>query len=257
MLFYATDDDSDADLVTDYLDAPALLLNSKTTATSTATTNLDKLNNTSSTISTTPNIKNYFVSTIDIKEKNLMSGGSDNHGFANGTQSSSSGVGGAAPNGHFHAANINNINNNTITITTPSGHTTNNNILINNHHINNINCNASMVPIISVTPHSPGAKYNSILEDSLSHLQSIRETVQQMKNSSGQNASFVSMGIINPTLAASKVFHSCPSLTNLSVSNAIWLAAQNAMTYTLNDNRRKSWTAIEDLTDCTKNSHKR
>lgn len=38
--------------------------------------------------------------------------------------------------------------------------------------------------------------------------------------------------------------------------NAIWLAAQNAMTYTLNDNRRKSWTAIEDLTDCTKNSHK-
>lgn len=26
--------------------------------------------------------------------------------------------------------------------------------------------------------------------------------------------------------------------------------------YTLNDNRRKSWTAIEDLTECTKNSHK-
>lgn len=57
-------------------------------------------------------------------------------------------------------------------------------------------------------------------------------------------------------LASSKIFYSCPSLPNLSVTNAIWLAAQNAMTYTLNDNRRKSWTAIEDLTDCTKNSHK-
>lgn len=260
--FRLADDDSDADLVTDYLDAPTLLNNSKTTTSPTATTNSDKFNNTSTT-STTPNIKNYFVSTVDIKEKqHLMSGGGEqHHGYANGTQSSSSGGGGAS-NGHFNAASINNninsINNNTITITTPSGHTTNNNILINNHHINNINCvNASMVPIISVTPHSPGAKYNSILEDSLSHLQSIRETVQQMKNTSGQNASFVSMGIVNPTLAASKVFSSCPSLTNLSVSNAIWLAAQNAMTYTLNDNRRKSWTAIEDLTDCTKNSHKR
>lgn len=61
-------------------------------------------------------------------------------------------------------------------------------------------------------------------------------------------------------LASSKIFYSCPSLPNLNVTNAtynaIWLAAQNAMTYTLNDNRRKSWTAIEDLTDCTKNSHK-
>jgi A-kinase anchor protein 18 len=235
-----TDDDSDADLVTDYLDA-STLLNSKTS--STATTNTDKFNTTPS--STTPNIKNYFVSTVDIKERNLMSGGNEN-----GTPSS-----GSASNGHFHTTNNNNNSiNNTITITTPSGHT-NNNILINNHHINNINCN--MVPIISVTPHSPGAKYNSILEDSLSHLQSIRETVQQMKNSSGQNATFANMGIMNSQLAASKVFHSCPSLPNLSVSNAIWLAAQNAMTYTLNDNRRKSWTAIEDLTDCTKNSHKR
>lgn len=262
-----TDDDSDADLVTDYLDAPTLLNNTKTTTATSPTANNstdnNKFNNTTS--STTPNIKNYFVSTVDIKEKNnhFMSGaGGEHHAYANGTQQQSSSGGGGASNGHFHhpsaAVNINSINNNTITITTPSGHTTNNNILINNHHINNINCvNASMVPIISVTPHSPGAKYNSILEDSLSHLQSIRETVQQMKNSSGQNASFVSMGIVNPTLAASKVFHSCPSLTNLSVSNAIWLAAQNAMTYTLNDNRRKSWTAIEDLTDCTKNSHKR
>jgi len=71
---------------------------------------------------------------------------------------------------------------------------------------------------------------------------------------------FHSFRIMKQKLASSKVFYSCPSLPNLSATNAtynaIWLAAQNALTYTLNDNRRKSWTAIEDLTDCTKNSHK-
>lgn len=106
-------------------------------------------------------------------------------GYANGTSGSGS-------NNHFNAGN-----NNTITITTPSGHTqNNNNITINNNHSN---CN--MVPIISVTPHSPGTKYNSILEDSLSHLQSIRETVVQMKNSSAQNTNFGHIGIINPTVS--------------------------------------------------------
>jgi hypothetical protein len=109
-------------------------------------------------------------------------------GYANGTSGSGSN------NNHFNAGI-----NNTITITTPSGVTqNNNNITINN---NNHNCN--MVPIISVTPHSPGAKYNSILEDSLSHLQSIRETVVQMKNSSAQNTNFGNIGIINPTVTSS------------------------------------------------------
>lgn len=133
----------------------------------------------------TPNIKNYFVSTVDIKDKSgLMS--SSELGYANGTS-------GSGANNHFNAGN-----NNTITITTPSGHTNNNhnNIFINNSHNNNCN----MVPIISVTPHSPGAKYNSILEDSLNHLQSIRETVVQMKNSSAQNTNFGNIGIINPTV---------------------------------------------------------
>lgn len=60
-----------------------------------------------------------------------------------------------------------------------------------------------MVPIISVTPHSPGvSKYNSILEDSLNHLQSIRESVVQMKNSSAQNTSF---GVVNPTVGTIQV----------------------------------------------------
>lgn len=174
-MFHVTtsDDDSDADLVTDYLDAPTL-----TNSTSTATKAPTKL----CTPTQTPNIKNYFVSTVDIKDKGLMS---SELGYANGTSGS-----GSNNNNHFNAGN-----NNTITITTPSGHTNNNNIIINNNHNS---CN--MVPIISVTPHSPGAKYNSILEDSLNHLQSIRETVVQMKNSSAQNTNFGNIGIINPTV---------------------------------------------------------
>jgi A-kinase anchor protein 13 len=163
------DDDSDADLVTDYLDAPISL-----------SINTPKLRipSTKTTITTTPppNIKNYFSSTDDT-EKDLMS----NSGCPNGTRNGSS--------NHINTAN----NCNTITITTPSGHTNNNNIILNNNH-NNIN---NMVPIISVTPHSPGVKYNSILEDSLNHLQSIRESVVQMKNSSAQNTSF---GVVNPTV---------------------------------------------------------
>lgn len=166
------DDDSDADLVTDYLDAPTL-----TNSTTIATAATAKL----CTPTPTPNIKNYFISTVDIKDKGLMS--SSDLGYANGTSGSGS-------NNHFSGGN-----NNLITITTPSGHTKNNNIFINNSHNS---CN--MVPIISVTPHSPGAKYNCILEDSLNHLQSIRETVVQMKNSSAQNTNFGNIGIINPTV---------------------------------------------------------
>lgn len=167
-----SDDDSDADLVTDYLDAPTLTNSTATTKPSTPTS--------------TPSIKNYFVSTVDIKDKGLMS--SSELGYANGTSGSGS-------NNHFNAGN------NTITITTPSGHTNSNINIINNSHNN---CN--MVPIISVTPHSPGAKYNSILEDSLSHLQSIRESVVQMKNSSAQNTNFGNIGIINPAV---NIFMKC------------------------------------------------
>lgn len=167
MFHVATDDDSDADLVTDYLDPPTL-----TNITSTETTAPTKL----CTPTLTPNIKNYFVSTVDIKDKGgLMS---SELGYANGNSGSGSNNNN---NNHFNAGN-----NNTITITT--------NGIVNNNHCN-------MVPIISVTPHSPGAKYNSILEDSLSHLQSIRETVVQMKNSSAQNTNFGHIGTINPTVS--------------------------------------------------------
>lgn len=140
-------------------------------------------NSTPTTYTPTSSIKNYFVSTIDIKEKGSLMSNNDLGNYTNGSGSI---------NHHHHPPH----NANTITITTPSGLTTNSN---NNNVIN-------MVPIISVTPHSPGTKYNSILEDSLNHLQSIRESVVQMKNSSAQNTNFGNIGIINPTVSLVNFF---------------------------------------------------
>lgn len=58
-------------------------------------------------------------------------------------------------------------------------------------------------------------------------------------------------------LSTSRLFSSCPSLPDLTtaVSNGMWPTQQ---TIGLNNDRRKSWTAIEDLTiECNKGSHKR
>ncbi|XP_052861624.1 rho guanine nucleotide exchange factor 18 [Anopheles cruzii] len=110
----------------------------------------------------------------------------------------------------------------------------------------------SMVPIISVTPHSPGAKFN-FLEDTLNQLQCIRESVAHMKNATIQNAA---IGGLGSTVSSSKMFCSCPSLPDLTISNPINVWPHHHVLYGLNNDRRKSWTAIEDLTECTKSSHK-
>ena len=181
ILYAYIDDDSDADLVTDYLDAPTLVNNNNNNNNINNNTSTAKLFTTpTSTHTPTSNIKNYFVSTIDIKEKGSLMPNSDLGQYTNGSGS------------NHHQQHL---NANTITITTPSGQTTNNHNITNNNNIIN------MVPIISVTPHSPNTKYNSILEDSLNHLQSIRESVVQMKNSSAQNTNFGNVGIINPTVS--------------------------------------------------------
>lgn len=191
-----TDDDSDADLVTDYLDATTAAATPQAEGPPlTANSALSLLDKSAPIVpQVASNIKTYFVSTVDISKQNLMS---KNNG-------SNSDLGIDVGNGSCQQTNNHsNLNNNTITITTSTGHSNSNNINIinnNNHHHNNNNNSINMVPIISVTPHSPGAKYNSILEDSLNHLQSIRETVCQMKNSSTQNTTFGTIGIINPTV---------------------------------------------------------
>ena len=220
------DDDSDADLVTDYLDVLPATTTTTTIAEGSPLTTLRLLDKTVPILNTeqsASNIKTYFVSTVDISKKNLMSKNNGNNsdlGFdvGNGScrQQQQQQQQQQQTNNH---SNLN--NNNTITITTSTGHNNsnnNNNINIinnNNHHIN-------MVPIISVTPHSPGAKYNSILEDSLNHLQSIRETVCQMKNSSTQNTTFGTIGIINPTVR-SELSHLYILIRNLILFSLIFL----------------------------------
>lgn len=216
----STDDESDTDLVTDYT---------------------TKLN--------TPNIRNYFSSNDVVKQTIPML--CSESGYSNG----------ASKNGSDNLCSA--WKDKTINLITPIGQNNNNNL--------------NMLPIISVTPHSPGSKYNNILEDSLCHLQSIRETVQQMKNPSAQNTSFGSVGPTNSTvirnkntyfetcyqtiptlqLVSTKNFCSCPSLSNETSPKTVWLAAQRAVMYTHSGNRRKSWTAVEDLAESTKNSHKR
>uniref|UniRef100_A0A182S6P7 Uncharacterized protein n=1 Tax=Anopheles maculatus TaxID=74869 RepID=A0A182S6P7_9DIPT len=110
-----------------------------------------------------------------------------------------------------------------------------------------------MVPIISVTPHSPGAKFN-FLEDTLNQLQCLRESVAHMKNSTLQNTALG--GGIGSTMSSTKLFSSCPSLPDLTIANPINVWPHHHVLYGLNNDRRKSWTAIEDLTECTKSSHK-
>ncbi|KAJ6641647.1 hypothetical protein Bhyg_06587, partial [Pseudolycoriella hygida] len=116
----------------------------------------------------------------------------------------------------------------------------------NNHH--------NMVPIISVTPHSPGTKYNNILEDTLNQLQSIRESVVKIKNAPNRSPQLISSNQISLS-NSSRLFSSCPSLPDLTAANVnnFW---PNSQYSGLNSDRRKSWTAIEDLTECSKNSHK-
>uniref|UniRef100_A0A182XZB4 Uncharacterized protein n=1 Tax=Anopheles stephensi TaxID=30069 RepID=A0A182XZB4_ANOST len=117
-----------------------------------------------------------------------------------------------------------------------------------------------MVPIISVTPHSPGAKFN-FLEDTLNQLQCLRESVAHMKNSTLQNTALGGIGSTVRHSAAGAhraaenvLYPSYPAY--LTIANPINVWPHHHVLYGLNNDRRKSWTAIEDLTECTKSSHK-
>lgn len=137
----------------------------------------------------------------------------------------------------------------------------------NNHNSNSIsntnnnNMNLNMIPTINVTPHSPASatKYNNIFEDTLSQLQNIRETVQQMKNSTSQNHQD---GLANSygLLSAAILSASLPDLTNAGNGSGnvgvIWSAAPQQCQF-LHTDRRKSWTAVDDSNatgDCTNKS---
>ncbi|XP_030377338.1 rho guanine nucleotide exchange factor 18 [Scaptodrosophila lebanonensis] len=137
----------------------------------------------------------------------------------------------------------------------------------NNHPVSNSHCasnNNNMIPTINVTPHSPASasKYNNIFEDTLSQLQNIRETVVQMKNSSQHMQDGLSnYGLLNAAILSA-------SLPDLSGGNGagsgggtsgphyvMWSTAPQQCL--LNTDRRKSWTTVDDASvagDCTNKS---
>jgi hypothetical protein len=140
---FSTDDDSDDDLVTDYLTKD---VNNYAIPTATIYNYSQKLS------------KPIAAATINSPIKNTIK-----------------------PNaGHLKS----DINNSNLTVATAATITNSNNIINNNNHNNkslplsnniffnnhinsnnsqNQNCSINMVPIISVTPHSPGAKYHNVL----------------------------------------------------------------------------------------------
>ncbi|XP_051858124.1 rho guanine nucleotide exchange factor 18 [Drosophila albomicans] len=139
----------------------------------------------------------------------------------------------------------------------------------NNNNSSNINSisnsnnnNMNMIPTINVTPHSPASasKYNNIFEDTLSQLQNIRETVQQMKNSTSQQHHD---GLANSygLLSAAILSASLPDLSNAGNGSGnvgvMWSAAPQQCLL-LHTDRRKSWTAVDDASatggDCTNKS---
>ncbi|XP_044739376.1 rho guanine nucleotide exchange factor 18 isoform X3 [Chrysoperla carnea] len=120
-----------------------------------------------------------------------------------------------------------------------------------------------LVPTISVTPHSPAAKHYPVLEDTLRQLHEIHDTIQQMRDQSVQ--------ALNPDVlrlaACSRMSASCPSLneafgdidlnhqgslgsspshhTASRKGSAEWMLYHGLEADTV---RRRSWTALEDLT---------
>ncbi|XP_056645208.1 rho guanine nucleotide exchange factor 18 isoform X6 [Diorhabda sublineata] len=126
------------------------------------------------------------------------------------------------------------------------------------------------LPTISVTPHSPANKTYPVLEDSLQQVRELHESVQHMRNVSvqssyGPNSRDFAAFALNPFLAqVARLSASCPAL-NEAISEVDVIggslgssplhlppsrkgsAAQDWLCQP-EPQRRRSWTALEDLT---------
>lgn len=119
-------------------------------------------------------------------------------------------------------------------------------------HSNN-SCNNNMIPTINVTPHSPASitKFNNIFEDTLTQLQSIRETVVQMKNCSAHmHDGFTSFWPVHAAILSASLPDLYSVNSNANVTHALghyvrWMPRQQQ--YVPMNERRRSWTTIEDL----------
>ncbi|XP_030746560.1 rho guanine nucleotide exchange factor 2-like isoform X2 [Sitophilus oryzae] len=143
---------------------------------------------------------------------------------------------------------------------------------------------AGPLPTISVTPHSPAAAaprtYAAVLEDSLQQVRELHESVQLMRNATASNTNyshnprdFVTLAL-NPLLAqVARLSASCPVLNEAgqepeTLGGSLgssplhqppsrkgsgaqdWLSQPETQ-------RRKSWTALEDLSGAGKVKHTR
>jgi len=136
-----------------------------------------------------------------------------------------------------------------------------------------------LVPIISVTPHSPAGKNYPVLEDNLQQLHEIQESIQQMRDVTAQA---LSTQILRISEQYARLSASCPSLNapgsdpdlvtsvNTSPSHArpnthaslIAPGLSHLLTHKrgsadfqlrgaleVESARRRSWAALEDLTN--------
>ncbi|CAG9862692.1 unnamed protein product [Phyllotreta striolata] len=126
------------------------------------------------------------------------------------------------------------------------------------------------LPTISVTPHSPANKTYPVLEDTLQQVRELHESVQHMRNVSvqgsyGSHSRDFAAFALNPFLAqVARLSSSCPALNeaNLDLDAASGSlgssplhqppsrkgsAAQDWLCQP-EPQRRRSWTALEDLT---------
>uniref|UniRef100_A0A0A1XDG3 Rho guanine nucleotide exchange factor 18 n=1 Tax=Zeugodacus cucurbitae TaxID=28588 RepID=A0A0A1XDG3_ZEUCU len=117
----------------------------------------------------------------------------------------------------------------------------------------NNSCNNNMIPTINVTPHSPASitKYNNIFEDTLTQLQSIRETVVQMKNCSAHmHNGFTSFWPLHAAILSASLPDLNSANSNANVTHGVghyvrWMPQQQQ--YVPMNERRRSWTTIDDL----------
>uniref|UniRef100_A0A1B0GBC8 DH domain-containing protein n=1 Tax=Glossina morsitans morsitans TaxID=37546 RepID=A0A1B0GBC8_GLOMM len=129
------------------------------------------------------------------------------------------------------------------------------NNLLNNNNI----FGSNMIPTINVTHHSSAnaLKYNSIFEDTLTQLQNIRESVVQMKNSTTPiYDSLSTYGLVHSAILSASLpdlnsfIHNGGSskICNGSLGCHFLMAQQRQpQQCSVNADRRKSWTAINDL----------
>ncbi|XP_039278315.1 A-kinase anchor protein 13 isoform X2 [Nilaparvata lugens] len=127
-----------------------------------------------------------------------------------------------------------------------------------------------LVPIISVTPHSPAGKHYPVLEENLQQLHEIHETIQQMRDVTTVQA--LSNQLARLTQQCARLSASCPSLNDLENEQDPLSSVNSSPTHTLpppnnitrkrssgewqigvrEDGevmRRRSWAALEDLTN--------